>query len=171
MLPTKNPASSRSRIAAALLALAPFVATLMVPVPTFASAPVGLRADEAAQQYTSDAKRAINVARAKKNHVKVKNQACMTRYAQGVAEKDAAADHLSDVDLTRVYRRCDLHYVVGVNARDAESGKAMINQVYLKSSVGRDILMRTTHRITGLGAAQAEDGTWYFMVVMSDRQL
>jgi hypothetical protein len=47
----------------------------------------------------------------------------------------------------------------------------MINQVYLKSSVGRDILMRKTHRITGLGAAQAEDGTWHFMVVMSDRQL
>lgn len=171
MLPTKTPASPRSRVAAALLALAPFVAALLVPVPTFGSAPAGPSANQAAQQYTAEAQKAINVARAKKNQVKVKSQVCMTRYAQGLAERDAAADRLSNVNLNGVYRRCDLHYVVGINARGAESGTDMINQVYLKSSAGRDVLLRATHRITGLGAAQAEDGTWYFMVVMADRQL
>ena len=171
MLPTKRPSSPRSRVAVALLAFAPLVAALLVPAPTFASAPAFPTADETVQQYTSGALKAINVARAKQKRVKVKSQACMTRYAQGVAERDAAAGHLSNANVTGVYRRCDLHYVVGINARGADSGKAMINEVYLKSSAGRDILMRRTHRITGLGAAQAADGTWYFMVVMADRQL
>lgn len=136
-------------------------------------APTGAAADTAdraggTRAYTADALSAINAARTKKKREEVSSDACMKRFAQRIARRDAKAGRLHNVSAQPVYRTCGLHYVTGMNAKGKESGAETINQIYLKDAGARQMLLKKENRLAGLGAAQAEDGTWFFMVWVAD---
>lgn len=164
------------RLLLRLLALALVLsggALLAQPASAFspAAGPVPSPATGPSTTYADQAHRATNRQRVKHHRHQLKVDGCMVRFAARQARTIAASQNVDhNLRLDRVQHACNLHYVIEQNARGAETGTQMINQVFMGDRYVRNqVVLRASHRFMGMGAAQSESGEWFFVALFAER--
>ncbi|GGD15713.1 CAP domain-containing protein [Nocardioides daphniae] len=152
-----------NRLAALLVALATTLALVLVANPAPAQAAT------AAQRYGAAAEKATNVARAKHDRVKLKGNPCLRKYARIQATKMARKKDIWHQDLNVVLKKCNMSWVGENVAVGYPSGKAVVNQGWMKSKGHRQNILRKQFRLGVVVARKGDDGRWYAAQVFGRR--
>ena len=127
-------------------------------VPAFDSAALALTP---AEKYANSAFRATNAQRAERGLTKLDRHKCLRRMAVAQAKRMANREEIFHQDLGRVLGRCNMQAAAENVAAGYKTGKAAVNQGFMKSPVHQLNILNPAWRKMGIGARKGEDGRWY----------
>jgi uncharacterized protein YkwD len=148
------PARPVLRLAAAVLTGAALAATSTIPADAGGPRP-----------YETEVVGAANAARVRAVAPALRRSACLDRYAARQAQRMASEDRLRHQDLAAVLTGCGLRSAgenVGYGYRDGVA----VTRAWLLSPDHRANLLDPGHRLVGVGARRAADGSWYVSEVL-----
>lgn len=136
----------------------PFVGALLAG--TVAAAPAPAQA-AAPAQYAGAAERTTNTVRARHDRVRLRDSACLARYAGRQADRMAARGEIFHQDLQPVLRACHLSSTGENVAYGFSSGRSVVKQGWMRSPGHRENILRREYRLMAVGAERGRDGRWY----------
>lgn len=145
------------------------VALLTALVLIVVTSPAPAQAATAAHRYGAAAEKATNVARAKHDRVKLKGNKCLRKYARIQATRMARKKQIWHQDLQVVLEKCHMSWVGENVAFGYPSGKAVVNQGWMKSKGHRKNILRKQFRLGVVVARKGSDGVWYAAQVFGTR--
>jgi hypothetical protein len=117
----------------------------------------------------SDVVKHTNAERTQRDLRKLSASACLDRYAEAHARRQAKARKVSRPPLSTVRRTCRLS-TVGVRVASGRSSGRSVVKGWMRSSKHRKYLLRSGYRVVGVGAAKAGNGRWYYAMVLGTRR-
>jgi len=129
------------------------------------------QAATARETYQSTAFAATNDHRANHGLVKLRKQACVQRYAVAQAKKMARAEKMFHQLLLPILNDCGLALVGENVAYGYRSGRAVVNDGWMKSALHRANILTPRFRLMGIGAAKGANGRWYVSQVLGRKLL
>jgi hypothetical protein len=148
----------RSPVLLALTLAAALVVTTQGPAAAASSA-----------RRESDVVKHTNAERTQRDLRKLSASACLDRYAEAHARRQAKARKVSRPPLSTVRRTCRLS-TVGVRVASGRSSGRSVVKGWMRSSKHRKYLLRSGYRVVGVGAAKAGNGRWYYAMVLGTRR-
>ena len=143
-----------------MLAAAVVVAVPLTPGATAASP---------ASEYAASAVRATNAAREAYDRRSLKVDECLRGFAVKQARAMAAAEEMYHQELGPIMDACGL-VTAGENvAYGYPTGKAVVNQGWMKSEGHRANILSRSYRLVAVAARRDDDGTWYAAQVFGRR--
>jgi uncharacterized protein YkwD len=142
------------------LALALVAPLLMEPAAAQATSPAA---------YQRQVFNVTNNQRERHDRVELRHQDCVQRYAVRQAKRMARRDRMYHQDLGPILRDCGLRTVGENVAYGYPSGRAAVNQGWMRSEGHRRNILDPAFRLLGAGARRSEDGTWYAAQVFGGR--
>jgi uncharacterized protein YkwD len=134
-----------------------------------APAPAGARTGSAgATVYHASVRVATNAERVERGRVPLVGQACVQRYAVRQATRMARQERMFHQDLRRVLKDCGLRKAGENVAYGYDTGQAVV-RAWMRSPGHRRNVLDREYRLLGVGARQADDGTWYAAQVFGRR--
>ena len=115
----------------------------------------------AAEKYARSAFKATNVNRVEHEVEKVDRHKCLRRLAVAQAKKMANREEIFHQDLGPVLTECGMRAVGENVASGFKSGKATVNQGWMKSPGHRVNILNPVYRLMGIGARKGDDDRWY----------
>lgn len=164
------------RLVPVLVAVSALVLTLVVPAQG-AAVPVerGVTAAAAKKvspqvKYLRQAQRATNAARKRNGVATVKGDQCLRRWARKHANRLAkAGGGIWHQDLGPVLRKCNLGSVGENVAMGYPTGRAVVNQGWLKSPGHRANILNSQFRLSVVVARRDKAGRWYAVQLFGHR--
>lgn len=130
----------------------------VLTVPALASPAVALTV---AEEYALGAVRATNVNRVENGLDKVDPQVCLQRMAVDQAKRMANREEIFHQDLVPVLTNCEMSNTGENVAFGFKSGRAAVNQGWMKSPEHRINILSPVFTRMGIGARKGENGKWY----------
>lgn len=130
----------------------------MFIVPALDSAAVALTA---AEKYANSAFRATNAQRAERDLTKLDRHKCLRRKAVAQAKRMANREEIFHQDVGKVLVDCQMQAGAENVASGFKTGKAAVNQGFMKSPVHQLNIVNPAWRKMGIGARKGDDGRWY----------
>ncbi|WP_122816699.1 CAP domain-containing protein [Nocardioides pantholopis] len=150
-----------------VLAGTPSAAAPHEPNEPAATAPGDSRA--APNAYEKQTHRATNKQRAKRGLVKVRRDGCLQRFADRHARRMARQQRIYHQDLGPILSRCGLRAVGENVAMGYPTGRAVVNQGWMRSPGHRANILRGEYRIQAIGSHRGADGARYASQVLARR--
>lgn len=130
----------------------------VLAVPALVSPAVALTA---AETYAHSAFKATNANRVDNGIDRVDLNRCLRRMAVVQARKMANREEQFHQDLVPVLTNCEMSNVGENVAFGYKSGRATVNQGWMKSPGHRLNILNPVFKRMGIGARKGEDGKWY----------
>lgn len=111
-------------------------------------------------RYADDARASTNVERKDRDLRRVREGACLQRFAKRQAVRMADQERLFHQDLDRVVKRCGLRMAGENVAYGYSSGHAVVN-AWMGSTGHRKNILKKGYRRVGLAARRGDNGLWY----------
>ncbi len=115
----------------------------------------------AAEKYSRSAFKATNVHRVENDIEKVTPRTCLRKRAVVQARKMANREEIFHQDLVALLARCGMRAVGENVAVGFKTGRATVNQGWMKSPEHRVNILNPAFRRMGIGARKGDDGRWY----------
>lgn len=147
----------RATICATLI-LTALVSGLLAPV---AVSPASASAASKASSYADRARTATNHHRAAHDLRTLRRGECVQRFAVRQAARMARRQEMFHQDLGPVLHQCHLNLVGENVAMGYPTGRATVNQGWMKSEHHRDNILDGRFAKMGIGARRGSDGVWY----------
>ncbi len=142
---------TRARCVSALL-------LAVLAVPALESPAVALTA---AEKYAHSAFKATNANRLENDLEKVTPHKCLRRKAVAQAKKMVNRQEIFHQDLVAVLTSCGMTNVGENVASGFKTGRATVNQGWMKSPEHRINILSPVFKRMGIGARKDDDGKWY----------
>ena len=113
-----------------------------------------------AQVLAQAAHTETNLARTVRGLGRLDKARCLKRMANRQAERMAERKEMFHQDLGPVLRRCELS-TTGKNVAYGYSSGAAVVAAWMASEGHRANILKREYRLMGIGAAKADNGTWY----------
>lgn len=147
--------------------LRPLLVTLALTA-TLVGTPGAAHAGPAAE-YAEQAVKATNAAREANDRRPLKVNECLRGFAVKQARAMAAAEEIYHQDLGAIMDACGL-MTAGENvAYGYPTGKAVVNQGWMRSEGHRANILSRSFRLVAVAARRDDDGTWYAAQVFGRR--
>ena len=114
-----------------------------------------------AARYASTAFSATNHQRVEHDRVRLRQNACLQRYAVRWARHMARTHRLEHQSLGPIARRCRLNLAGENIAYGYPTGRVVVNRGWMHSAGHRANILRRQFRVMGIGAARDGRGTWW----------
>ncbi|MFC4785340.1 CAP domain-containing protein [Nocardioides sp. MAHUQ-72] len=148
---------TRTSLAATLVALATAL-TLAPPAQAATAA-----------SYSAAAVKATNHQRAEHDRVHLKHSDCLQQFARRQAKRMARQERIYHQDLGVILEECRLS-ITGENvAVGFPTGKAVVNQGWMRSPDHRANILERRYRRIAVAARRGDDGRWYVSQVFGRR--
>ena len=105
-----------------------------------------------------------NKSRAANGKAGLGKQACVQRFAQKQANKQAAQKSMFHQSLSPILKSCRLS-LVGENVAYGYTSPGAVQKAWMNSPGHRANILESRYRFMGVGVAAADDGTLYYAVV------
>ena len=135
------------------------VLTTLVAVTLAPLAPA--EAATAAGSYGRSAFKATNQQRVKHDRVKVRRSTCLHGFARRQALRMASREEIYHQDLQAVLAKCDMRLVGENVAAGFTSGRAVVDQGWMRSKDHRANILERRYRRMSVVARMGNDGRWY----------
>ena len=122
-----------------------------------------------AAEYAERAVKATNQARADHDRRALRVSDCLADFARKQAAAMARAGEIYHQDLEPILAACDLVSVGENVAYGYPTGRAVVNQGWLKSPGHRANILSTGFRLVAVAARRDDNGTWYAAQVFGRR--
>lgn len=155
-----------SGVLACSSALLMVTAVLSAPATSDVS-PTAERKTPARVKYANAVVKATNHARAERDRVRLRRNACLQRFADQQARRMAKQQRMFHQPLRRIQRRCRMGAVGENVAYGFSNGRAVMRR-WMSSPGHRANILRKPYRLTGVGARKA-GGHWYVAQVFGRR--
>ena len=141
----------------------PTAVTASVAVLTaFTIAPAApAEAATSAGSYGRAAFRATNQQRVKHDRVKLRKSDCLHGFAQRQAVRMSKREEIYHQDLQAILEKCDMRLVGENVAAGFASGRAVVDQGWMKSKDHRANILERRYRRMSVVARKGNDGRWY----------
>lgn len=127
-----------------------------------ALAPVApAEAATAAGSYGRSAFKATNQQRVKHDRVTLRRSTCLHGFAQRQALRMASREEIYHQDLQAVLAKCDMRLVGENVAAGFTSGRAVVDQGWMRSKDHRANILERRYRRMSVVARMGNDGRWY----------
>lgn len=151
------------------LTLAPLglllAATLTPPPASAASA----ASAASGPRYAESAHAVTNKVRAQHGRSPLRQDRCLTRFANRQADKMAKRREIFHQPLEPVLRRCGLRTTGENVAYGFTSGSSVVRRGWMRSPGHSANILRPEYRLMGVGAERGRDGAWYVAQVFGAR--
>lgn len=148
----------------ALATLAVLLTAVLVSTGTVVSA----EARTPAERYSKAAFTATNSERAERDRARLRQHACLQRFATDWAEHMARTEKLVHQSLRPIARACRLSYTGENIAYGYSTGRAVVRG-WMNSPGHRENILRPQFRLMAIGAARDDDGRWWSSQVFGRR--
>ena len=129
---------------------------------TLTLAPVApAEAATTAGSYGRAAFKATNQQRVEHGRVKLRKGDCLHGFAQRQAVRMARREEIYHQDLQAILEKCDMRLVGENVAAGFTSGRAVVNQGWMKSKDHRANILERRYRRMSVVARKGNDGRWY----------
>jgi uncharacterized protein YkwD len=122
-----------------------------------------------AAEYAATAVRATNAARDAHDRKPLKVDGCLHGFAVRQARAMAEAGDIFHQDLGKILKKCNLSFVGENVAYGYPTGKAVVNQGWMRSEGHRDNILNPGFKLVAVGARRDGAGTWYAAQVFGRR--
>jgi len=146
-----------------LLAAASLAASLWLE-----PAPVESAAPSSATRYARAAFNATNDERVERDRARLRQDACLQRFATRWAKHMAHTGRLVHQGLNPIASRCQLSYTGENIAMGFPSGRAVVRG-WIHSPGHKENILRPQYRVMAIGAAKDEHGRWWSSQVFGRR--
>lgn len=119
--------------------------------------------------YEKQAHQATNKQRARHDLVPLRRDGCLQRYADRQAKRMAKQRRVYHQDLGAMLRRCGLRMAGENVAMGFPTGRAVVNQGWMKSPGHRALILQGSYRIQAIGSHRGADGRRYAAQVFGRR--
>lgn len=141
--------------------LASLALTLTLTFALTVTQPAPALADTGAAKYSKTAQKATNAARVKHDRTRLKANTCLRKYARSHARAMAEAQSIWHQDMGAVLKACKLTMVGENVAAGFSTGRAVVNQGWMKSPGHRENILNRKYRAVVVAAVEGADGRWY----------
>ncbi|WP_459983803.1 CAP domain-containing protein [Nocardioides sp. AN3] len=158
--PTRTSVPTRTIVASVIAPLVLMLSAIVTSAPAQAGAP---------QTYSVAAVKATNAARHGHGLRGLRVDACLQRYANAQAARQAARRTMFHQDLGVMLRRCGLREAGENVAYGYRTGRAVVRQGWMKSPPHRANILHRSYRLVAVAARKGSDGLWYSSQVFGRR--
>ena len=138
------------------------LAVTITALTTLTLAPtVPAQAATAASSYAQEAFATTNQQRVRHDRVRLRQSDCLQDFARMQAKRMASKQTIFHQDLQAILDQCHLNLVGENVAVGFTSGKAVVNQGWMKSPPHRANILERRYRRMAVVARKGADGRWY----------